>query len=51
MLKLLIFCCSLANTDLTAAVLSTPQQQFAVATMLLGPISLRMEMVTGCDAA
>ena len=38
MLKLLLFCCSLADTDLTAAKLRTLQQHFAVLTMLLGPL-------------
>ena len=51
MLKLLLFCCSLAETDLTAAKLRTPQQHFAVVTMLLGPLSFKMEIVSKCDAA
>ena len=50
MLKLLVLCCSLADTDLTAAKMSTLQQQFAVLTMLLGPLSFKMEIVTRCDA-
>jgi len=45
--KLLIFCYSLAAIDLTAANLITLQQQLAV---LLGPVSLRMEILTKRDA-
>ncbi len=49
-LKLLIFCYSLADTDLNAANLSIFQQQLAVLTMLLGPVSLRMEIMARYDA-
>jgi len=48
--KLLIFCYSLAAINLTAANLTTLQQQLAVLTMLLGPVSLRMEILTKRDA-
>ena len=42
-LKLLMFCHSLADTDLTAVNLTTHQQQLSVVTMLPGPVGLRMK--------
>ncbi len=50
MLKLLMFCHSLAATDLAAANLATQQHQFSLITMSLGPVGLRMKIVTRCDA-
>jgi hypothetical protein len=41
MLKLLMFCHSLAETDSTAANLTTHQHQLSVVTMLLGPVGLQ----------
>ncbi len=50
MLKLLMFCHSLAATDLAAANLATQQHQLSLVTMFLGPVGLRMKIVTRCDA-
>ncbi len=49
-LKLLMFCHSLADTDLTAANLTTRQHQLSVVTMLLGPVGLIMKILIRCDA-
>ena len=50
MLKALMFCHSLAATDLAAANLATHQHQLALVTMFLGPVGLRLTIVTRRDA-
>ena len=50
MLKPLMFCHSLAATDLAAANLATHQHQLSLVTMFLGPVGLSMTIVTRCDA-
>lgn len=46
MLKLLMFCHSLAATDLAAANLATRQHQLSLVTMFLGPVGMRTKIVT-----
>lgn len=41
----MMVCHRLADVNLTAANLNTLRQQLAVLTMLLGPVSLRMELL------
>jgi len=50
MLKALMFCHTLAATDLAAANLATHRQQLPFVTLFLGPVGFRMKILTRCDA-